>query len=157
MLGSLVLALWALPAGQRGFDTALDTASISAAIFTLASAATGFLTFVNTMNAVPSADAVFGQQLGRFLVEVELGRAWLITTIAGAVLTVLTFAVRSWTPTLFVALLAIVALVPMGTRVKRPTTPSPSRRSSCTSSRRRSGWAASSSSWWCAPCSRRAR
>ncbi|RKT31486.1 putative copper resistance protein D [Microbacterium sp. AG1240] len=116
MLGSLVLALWALPAGQRGFDTALDTASISAAIFTLASAATGFLTFVNTMNAVPSADAVFGQQLGRFLVEVELGRAWLITTIAGAVLTVLTFAVRSWTPTLFVALLAVVALVPMGTQ-----------------------------------------
>ncbi|MFG6444713.1 cytochrome c oxidase assembly protein [Microbacterium sp. P07] len=116
MLGSLVLALWALPAGKRAFDAALDTASISAAVFTLASAATGFFTFVNTVNALPSADAVFGQQLGRFLVEVELGRAWLITTIAGAVLTVLTFAVRSWTPTLFVAILAVASLVPMATQ-----------------------------------------
>jgi cytochrome c oxidase assembly factor CtaG/putative copper export protein len=116
MLGALVLALWALPAGERAFDTALDTASVSAAIFTVSAATTGFLTFVNTMNASPSADAVFGQQLGRFLVEVELGRSWLLTTIAGAALTVLTFAVRSWTPTLFVAILAVAALVPMGTQ-----------------------------------------
>ncbi|TFV85542.1 copper transporter [Microbacterium sp. dk485] len=116
MVGSLVLALYALPAGERAFDVALDTASASAAVFTVASAATGFLTFVNTMNATPSADALFGQQLGRFLVEVEVGRTWLLTTVAGAVLTVLTFAVRSWTPTLFVGILAVVALVPMGTQ-----------------------------------------
>lgn len=116
VLGSLVLALWSLRAGERAFELALDTASISAAIFTLAAAVTGFLTFLNTITAAPSADAVFGQQLGRFLVEVELGRAWLITTIAGAVLTVLSFAVRTWTPTLFVAILAVVAVVPMGTQ-----------------------------------------
>jgi putative copper resistance protein D len=116
MVGSLVLALWALPAGERAFDVALDTASISAAVFTLAAAATGFLTFLNTITAAPSADAVFGQQLGRFLVEVELGRAWLITTIAGAVLTVLTFAVRSWTATLLVGILSLAALVPMATQ-----------------------------------------
>src|SRR3546814_12875685 len=35
---------------------------------------------------------------------------------AGAVLTVLTFSLRSWTATFFVALLALVALVPMGTQ-----------------------------------------
>ncbi|MFG6402626.1 cytochrome c oxidase assembly protein [Microbacterium sp. P04] len=116
MAGSLVLALWAFRAGDRAFEVALDTASISAALFTLAAAATGFLTFLNTITAAPSADAVFGQQLGRFLVEVELGRTWLITTIAGAVLTVLTFAVRSWTATLLVTLLALAALVPMGTQ-----------------------------------------
>lgn len=116
MVGSLVLALYALPAGERAFDAALDTASASAALFTVASAVTGFFTFVNTMNATPSPDALFGQQLGRFLVEVELGRTWLLTTVAGAVLTVLTFAVRSWTATFFVALLALVALVPMGTQ-----------------------------------------
>ncbi|KAA9154161.1 bifunctional copper resistance protein CopD/cytochrome c oxidase assembly protein [Microbacterium lushaniae] len=116
MVGSLVLALYALPARERAFDAALDTASAGAAVFTISSAATGFLTFVNTMNASPSADALFGQQLGRFLVEVEVGRTWLLTTVAGAVLTVLTFAVRSWTPTLFVAILAVAALVPMGTQ-----------------------------------------
>ncbi|MFJ6651868.1 cytochrome c oxidase assembly protein [Microbacterium sp. NPDC091313] len=116
ILGSLVLALFALTAGEREFDIALDTASVSAALFTVASAVTGFFTFVNSFNAAPSADAVFGQQLGRFLVETELGRTWLITTIAGALLTVLTFAVRSWTPTLLVAILAVASLVPMGTQ-----------------------------------------
>ncbi|KZE33033.1 cytochrome c oxidase assembly protein [Microbacterium sp. T32] len=116
MVGSLVLALFALPAGERPFEIALDTASIGAAVFTVASAATGFLTFLNVINATPTLDPLFGQQLGRFLVETEIGPAWLITTIAGAVLTVLTFAVRSWLPTLLVAILALAALIPMGTQ-----------------------------------------
>ncbi|MDR6199800.1 cytochrome c oxidase assembly factor CtaG/putative copper export protein [Microbacterium sp. SORGH_AS428] len=116
MVGSLVLALFGLRPEDRAFEIALDTASIGAAVFTVAAAVTGFFTFVNVFNAAPSADAVFGQQLGRFLVEVELGRTWLITTVAGAVLTVLTFAVRAWTPTLLVAMLALASLVPMGTQ-----------------------------------------
>ncbi|KAA9108409.1 cytochrome c oxidase assembly protein [Microbacterium rhizomatis] len=115
LVGSLVLALFALRAGEQEFDTALDVASISAALFTVAAGVTGFLTFLNVIPATVSADAAFGQQLGRFLVEVETGRGWLITTIAGAALTVLTFAVRSWTATLFVTILAVAALVPMGT------------------------------------------
>ena len=69
-------------------------------IFTVAAAATGFLTFVDAFNPASSAGPEFGAQLGRFLVETELGRTWLITTIAGAALTVLTFAVASWTVTL---------------------------------------------------------
>lgn len=116
MVGSLVLALFALRAGERPFEIALDTASIGAAIFTVSAGVTGFLTFLNVIPASPTLDAVFGQQLGRFLVESEVGPAWLITTIAGAVLTVLTFAVRSWVPTLIVAILALAALVPMGTQ-----------------------------------------
>jgi cytochrome c oxidase assembly factor CtaG/putative copper export protein len=116
MLGALVVALFTLRSGERPFDIALDTASISAALFTLAAAVTGFLTFVSITGAAVSADAVFGQQLGRYLIELESGRTWLITTIAGAVLTVLTFAVRTWTPTVLVAVLAVVAVVPMGTQ-----------------------------------------
>ncbi|MCX6502977.1 MAG: cytochrome c oxidase assembly protein [Microbacterium sp.] len=116
MVGSLVTTLFALRQGDRAFDAALDTASIAAAAFTVAAAVTGFFTFVNVMNASPSADALFGQQLGRFLLETELGRTWLITTVAGATLTVLTFAVRSWTATLIVAVLALASLVPMGTQ-----------------------------------------
>lgn len=116
MVGALVLALFSLKAGDREFDTALDTASVSAAIFTVAAAVTAFFTFVNIFNARPSADAEFGAQLGRWLLEQESGRTWLITTIAGAVLTVLTFAVRSWTATLFVAILALATLVPMATQ-----------------------------------------
>ncbi len=116
MVGALVLALFALKPEDRAFEVALDAASVSAAVFTLASAVTAFFTFVNVFNAAPSADSVFGQQLGRFLVDTELGRTWLITTVAGAALTVLTFAVRSWTATFVVALLAAASLVPMGTQ-----------------------------------------
>ena len=116
MVGSLVLALFALRAGSRPFDTALDVASAAAAIFTVSSAAVAFLTFVNIFNAAPSAGAEFGQQLGRFLVDTEVGRAWALTTIAGAALTVLTFAVRGWTPTLLVTALAVAALIPMATQ-----------------------------------------
>jgi putative copper resistance protein D len=116
MVGVLVTALFALRAGDREFDVALDTASISAAVFTMAAAATGFLTFVDAFNPVISIGPEFGAQLGRYIVETEVGRTWLITTIAGAALTVLTFAVRSWTATFFVALLAAASLVPMGTQ-----------------------------------------
>lgn len=116
MLGSLVLALFALRAQSTPFDTALDAASVSAAIFTVASAAVAFLTFVNIYNAQPSAGAEFGQQLGRFLVDTDPGRAWALTTIAGAVITVLTFAVRGWTATLVIAALAAATLVPMATQ-----------------------------------------
>ena len=115
MVGSLVTALFTLRAGEREFDVALDTASISAAVFTVAAAVTGFLTLIDAFNP-EIAGPQFGAQLGRFLVEIEVGRTWLITTVAGAVLTVLTFAVRSWTATFFVALLAMASLVPMGTQ-----------------------------------------
>ena len=116
MVGALVTALFTLKAGEREFDAALDAASISAAVFTVAAAVTGFFTFVNTFNPAFGIGPEFGAQLGRFLVETEGGRTWLITAIAGAAITVLAFAVRSWTPTLFVAILAIAALVPMGTQ-----------------------------------------
>lgn len=116
VVGVLVTALFALKAGERAFDTALDAASVSAALFTIASAMTGFLTFVDAFNPAIDAGPEFGAQLGRFLVETETGRTWLITTVAGAVLTVLTFAVRTWTPTLLVAIFAIASLVPMGTQ-----------------------------------------
>ncbi|GEP47424.1 bifunctional copper resistance protein CopD/cytochrome c oxidase assembly protein [Microbacterium saccharophilum] len=116
VLGSLVLALFALRAGERPFDTALDVASIAAAVFTVAAGVTAFLTFLSIFNQAPSADAQFGAQLGRFLVDTEPGRAWSLTTLGGAVLTVLTFAVRGWTSTVLVAVLAVATLIPMATQ-----------------------------------------
>lgn len=116
LVGSLVLALFALPADTPAFARSLDVASASAAVFTVASGLTAYLTFLDIFNATPSAAAEFGQQLGRFLVGTEFGIAWLVTTLAGAVLTVLTFAVRGWTATLLVAGLAVAALVPMATQ-----------------------------------------
>ncbi len=68
-VGVLITALFALKPGQRAFDAALDVASISAAVFTVASAYTGFATFLRIYNPRLSADPIFGQQLGRFLVR----------------------------------------------------------------------------------------
>jgi putative copper resistance protein D len=116
MCGSLVVALYALRAGEKPFDIALVTASLSAAVFTVASGVTGFLTFVLTFNPTIGLDNTFGSQFGSWLTTTEAGRTWLITTLAGAVLTLLAFAVRGWTATLLVAVLALASLVPMGTQ-----------------------------------------
>ncbi|WP_203137011.1 cytochrome c oxidase assembly protein [Microbacterium sp. JZ31] len=116
MAGSLVLALFALKAGEREFDGALDVASIGAAVFTISAGAVGFFTFLDSFNPQLSAGPEFGAQLGAFLTEVELGRTWLITTIAAAVVTILAFAIRSWTATLLTAILAIASLIPMATQ-----------------------------------------
>jgi cytochrome c oxidase assembly factor CtaG/putative copper export protein len=116
MVGTLFTALFTLKAGDRAFDIALSASSASAAVFTVASALTGYFTFVNVTNAKPSLDALFGQQLGSFIVTTEQGITWLITTIAGAALTLLTFALRGWVTTLIIAVLAIATLVPMGTQ-----------------------------------------
>ncbi|WP_456284307.1 cytochrome c oxidase assembly protein [Microbacterium sp. JZ101] len=116
MLGALVLALFGLRAQEREFDVALDTASIGAAVLTLSSGAVGFLTFLSSFNPQLSLGAEFGAQLGRFLTQTELGSAWLLTTVLAAVVTILAFAIRSWTPTLLTAVLAAITLVPMATQ-----------------------------------------
>src|SRR5690606_21603661 len=86
MVGCLVTALFTLRAGvthddgkPTEFDTALDAASISAAVFTVAAGITGFLTFIDAFNPALDIGPQFGAQLGRFLVETEPGRAWLFT------------------------------------------------------------------------------
>ena len=116
MCGSLVVALFALRAGEKPFDLALVTASISAAVFTVAAGITGFLTFVLTFNPTVGLDNTFGSQLGSWLTTTESGRTWLITTLAGAVITVAAFAVRGWTATLVLGMLALASLIPMGTQ-----------------------------------------
>lgn len=116
MVGSLVVALYALKPEQKAFEVALDVASASAAIFTVASAATGFLTFLNAFNPQVSLDADFGQQLGSFLVDQELGRAWLLATLGGAIVTVLAFAVRGWFGTLATMGVAVAVLLPIASQ-----------------------------------------
>lgn len=113
MIGALVLAVWALSPKQREFDLALDVAAASAAVLTVASAATGVLTFLLVTGAPFELSDRFGAQLGQFATTIELGQAWLTTTLVAAAVTVLCFAVRNHTALVFVAALAVVALVPM--------------------------------------------
>ncbi|WP_156761710.1 cytochrome c oxidase assembly protein [Microbacterium karelineae] len=116
MLGSLVLALFALGTEERAFGIALDTASIGAAVFTIASGATTFLNYMLGLNPQLSLSSEFGAQLGSYLTTREIGQAWLIQTIAGGIVTVLAFAVRGWTSTLITTILAAASLVPMATQ-----------------------------------------
>ncbi len=116
MLGALVLALFGLRAGERSFDAALNIASVGAAVFTVSAGLAGFLAFMAAFNPKLSIEREFGTQLGRFLLELPLGQSWLITTIFGAIITVLAFAWRSWTPTLITALLAAVSFLPLATQ-----------------------------------------
>lgn len=113
MFGSLVLALFGLRSGEKAFDVALDTASVGAAAFTVTGAVAAFMTFLAVFNAKISAGPEFGSQLGRFLTEVNLGRAWIITIVMGAIVTIMAFAWRTWTPTLFTAIIAGASFLPL--------------------------------------------
>ncbi|WP_217423910.1 cytochrome c oxidase assembly protein [Agromyces sp. Marseille-P2726] len=113
MIGALVLALWALSPKRREFDLALDVAAASAAVLTVASAATGVFTFIVVTGTPVDLGNEFGARLGQFITTIELGRAWLTTTLVAAAVTVLCFAVRNHTALVFVGVLAVFALVPM--------------------------------------------
>lgn len=116
MLGSLVLALFGLRSGTRPFDIALDTASVGAAVFTVTSAVAAGMSLLAAFNPTLSADRSFGEQLGRFLLELALGQAWLITVLMGALITLLAFGWRSWTGTLITTGLAAASFLPMATQ-----------------------------------------
>jgi cytochrome c oxidase assembly factor CtaG/putative copper export protein len=112
-IGALVLGLFALSPKEDEYNVALDFAAASSAFFTIASAATGFFTFLQVTNVPLSFDDKFSATLGQFLTQIELGQAWLGTTLIAAVVTVLCFAVRNLTALVFVAAAAVAALVPM--------------------------------------------
>jgi putative copper resistance protein D len=113
MIGALVLTCFALSPKDDEFNVALDFAAASAAFFTVASAVTGFFTFLQVTNVPLSFDDRFSATLGQFVTQIELGQAWLGTTLIAAAVTVLCFAVRNLTALVFVTAAAVGALVPM--------------------------------------------
>ncbi|MCD2498255.1 MULTISPECIES: cytochrome c oxidase assembly protein [Microbacterium] len=115
MVGSVVIALFALKPGQKSFERALDVTSISAAVFAAAAATVGIFSSASAVGAPISLDDTFGSTLGRFL-GTEAGITWLITTLAGAAISVLAFAARGWFVSAVTAALAIAAMVPMATQ-----------------------------------------
>ncbi|MBC7441370.1 MAG: bifunctional copper resistance protein CopD/cytochrome c oxidase assembly protein [Ramlibacter sp.] len=112
-IGALVLTVFALSPREPEYNTAIDFASGSAAVFTVASALTGFFTFLQVTTIPLSFDDRFSATAGQFFSDIEIGQAWLGTTLIAAAVTVLCFAVRSQTGLVFVTVLAVGALVPM--------------------------------------------
>lgn len=111
-LGALVIALFAMAPDRPEFGRALDVAAAGAGVWTVAGAATALFTYGDLTGSMPSLDVRAGSEIGFFLTEVSLGRAWLILVISGAILTVLCFAVRNPTALAFVVVAAGLSLVP---------------------------------------------
>jgi cytochrome c oxidase assembly factor CtaG/putative copper export protein len=112
-IGSLVLTCFALSRDEDAYGSAIDIAAGGAAAWTVASATTGFLTFLSFYQRPVSFDPAFGQTLAQFITDTEVGRAWLIITLIAAAVTVLCFAVRNPTALVFVTILAGAALIPI--------------------------------------------
>ncbi|WP_208857277.1 cytochrome c oxidase assembly protein [Cryobacterium arcticum] len=112
-IGALVLTCFALSPREREFGTAIDFAAASAAFLTIASALTGFLTFLQVTNVTVSLDDRFSATVGQFFSQIAIGQAWLTTTLIAAAVTVLCFAVRNQTALVFVTVLALLSLLPM--------------------------------------------
>lgn len=112
-IGALALAVFALSARQPEFGRALDIAAAGAGVWTVAAAASALFTFSNVTSQSLAFDDQYGQALGFFLTQTEGGRAWLATTLVGAAITVLCFAIRNVTALLFVAVFAVVGMIPL--------------------------------------------
>jgi len=114
VIGALLLSLFALSPKKPEFDRAVDLAAASAAIMTIASGITTVLSFSDTAGTPPAATQDYSNQFLQFVTQVALGQAWGITTLAAAATTVLCFAVRGQTALVFVTVIAIGALIPIG-------------------------------------------
>ncbi|QJU55431.1 cytochrome c oxidase assembly protein [Herbiconiux sp. KACC 21604] len=113
MIGSIGLVLFVFPGDSPVAARTLDVAAGSAALFTVAAGLTGFFSYLSVTARALSFDDTFSQGLGQFLTAIPLGQAWLQTTLMGAVVTVLCFAVRNQTALFFVGLFAAASLWPM--------------------------------------------
>lgn len=111
-LGALVLAGFALDAKRPEYGRALDVAAASAAVWTVASAATALFTFMSVFSQPFRLDNEFGELLANFLTATELGQAWLTSMLVAAAVTALAFAVRNQTVLAFVAILAAYGMLP---------------------------------------------
>jgi putative copper resistance protein D len=112
-IGGLLLAVLALAPERPEHGRALDVAAASAGVWTLASAASAFFTFLAAYLEPVALDERFGRLLAAFLGSTELGQAWLATTLMAAVVTVLCFAVRSPAVLAGVLVVAVAALWPV--------------------------------------------
>lgn len=113
LIGSLVMAVWALASEKREARIAMDFAAGSAAALTISSGAVLMFTYVDISGLSFSGDAAFGAGLAQFVTEVELGSLWLIELLLAAVTTVLCFAIRERRLTLVVLIAALATALPL--------------------------------------------
>lgn len=112
-LGSLLLAALAFARDSLAFGRALVTSAIGAGVWALASLATAVLTFLSIYLEPISFSDRFGEVLWLFLTETELGLALLFTSVAAAVVSVLSVLVRSYPGVAVTGFVAVAAVWPL--------------------------------------------
>src|ERR1700712_1658838 len=113
LVGALVLSAFAFSSDRPEYGRALDVAAASAAILTIASAATGFFHLQTDDPGPVTFTSQYGDNLSRYVTTVGEGQAWLAMTLIAACLTVLCFAVRNQTAVALLAIVAILTMIPM--------------------------------------------
>lgn len=112
-LGGIVLAVFAFPTRDAGYSRSLDIAAAGAAVWTVAAAISCVFSYSSVGGGAPRLGEAFGQGLGSFLTQRELGQAWLTTALLGAVVTVVLFAVRNQTAILIAGAVTAIGFIPL--------------------------------------------
>lgn len=112
-LGALLLAAFAFPERSSIFSRAMGVSAVGAGVWTAASITTAFFTFLSVYVEPVSLDQRFGEVLWLFLGETDVGRAWLVTTLLAAVVTVMSVLVRSYPLVFATGVVAVTAWWPL--------------------------------------------
>ena len=124
-IGALALAVFALSPKEPEFGRALDVAAAGAGVWTVAAAASAVLRLPDRVLDDADSRRGYGDQLGVFLTQNPIGRAWLTTTLVAAAVTVLCFAVRNDT-----ALGVVPRSLSVGLGARSPSRATPATRAS---------------------------
>lgn len=116
LIGSVVMAVWALATERPEYRVAMDLAAAGAAMLTVASAATLLFTYTDVSGLAFSGDATYGAGLAQFVTSIELGQLWLFELLLAALTTVLAFAIRGRKATIFVLVAAMLTTLPLASQ-----------------------------------------
>lgn len=111
-IGSLMLALFALPPKGKAFSQALTLAGISAGLWTAASVSMSFLTFHSLANLTLFSEGS-GTAFISFLMDLDAGRRGALSILLAAAVTVLCFIAHGHREVSLAALLSFAGLVPL--------------------------------------------
>ena len=112
-IGALAMTAFATAKGTWQQRRLLDLAGISAAIWAGAGTLTTVMTYLSVTGTGFSGTKTFGDGLWLFVSSINLGQNLSLNVLAGAVVAILAFSVSGTVASLFVAVLAMLGLVPL--------------------------------------------
>ena len=113
LIGSLVLAAFALPRNNSNFEGSIFLAAAGGVLMTVASGATFFLTFLSVFFTSNFSSMAFGENLLLFATETDVGRAWVIVILLSITATVVSLLTRSHLMAILAAAIAAASLWPL--------------------------------------------